>query len=164
MQVRIDSVRTVTYNGSSWPTQFVTTIFNNAGFSFHQNILIGIGEMAYLFPSPGFVDPPPGGYLSCFDNGVEGFPEINQCDMLLPVVEIKETDTYVFPNPAISTLHVQAENISHWELFNVLGIRKRGGNELAEIDVSGFTAGNYFLILYNKNTIAHISKIVINRR
>lgn len=69
-------------------------------------------------------------------------------DFEYDVVGENETNVNVYPNPTADYVTVQAENISHVMILNVLGqvvSNKDVEGDEARIDVSQFESGNYFI-------------------
>ena len=99
-QTVIDSIGFINISGSIRKIQFVRTTGSLSCRMDGINIE-GIGNNRYLFPRPDFVDPPPGGFLRCFEG--DGFTysiDSSSCNILSNSIEVHSNPVTIYPNPS----------------------------------------------------------------
>ena len=80
------------------------------------------------------------------------------------LLDVKTTDTYIYPNPAQDMWHFQHyENITDWEIFDAFGKKitmSMSNNSLPAIDCSGLHSGLYFIKIIHRNGKVSTQSIV----
>lgn len=66
MSYKIDSVTQINIGPHQHKVQHLSPVIRRT-CDYSQQLIDGIGDLRYLLPTPGSVDPPPGGSLICFE-------------------------------------------------------------------------------------------------
>jgi hypothetical protein len=159
MKIKVDSLSTDMINGVSWENMWVSSDHTKGYFMYGQ-VIKGIGFIEYLFPRPGFVDPPPGGYLLCFKNNEIFYPSQYDCDKILPTIETSGEEILVYPNPTSNNIHTNFTEYESWQIWNTNGVQLDSGNSSKEISFRDQASGTYFLIFNEPNGGIKIQKII----
>jgi parallel beta-helix repeat protein len=83
-------------------------------------------------------------------------------NILTSIIEQKETEIKVWPNPTNGILHLVADHINKVEILNLLGQVVLTAKDNETIDLSGLENGIYFLFVSNKNGMKAVKKIIKN--
>jgi Secretion system C-terminal sorting domain len=158
--VKVDSVRFRLIDGVNWKHQYVSTIRGDRAYSFTGYNVADIGNDFFIFPTYGAVDPPPGGRLLCFNNGVVRYSRSNSCDMILPTQTVSEAPFHIYPNPSAGQVYVEWAGAKRWELFSAAGQKVLSGEDENTIDLSGLPSGPYWLFLFNQKERMRVAKIL----
>ncbi|MBK6859079.1 MAG: T9SS type A sorting domain-containing protein [Saprospiraceae bacterium] len=159
-QTVIDSIGFINISGSIRKIQFVRTTGSLSCRMDGINIE-GIGNNRYLFPRPDFVDPPPGGFLRCFEG--DGFTysiDSSSCNILSNSIEVHSNPVTIYPNPSNGVFNLVGGPFYKITVYNPCGIELKSKIENNAIDLTNFQAGTYLIRFQNKNSI-YIRKLVI---
>lgn len=122
MAYRIDSISQISIGPHQHQVQHVSPVTRgNCDYS-HQ-LIDGIGDLRYLLPTPGTVDPPPGGYLVCYetvDGHVYGGWGGSCPDFTIAVKEPVPLLLFV-PNPTQGTIQLGELLPATLEVFDLQG-------------------------------------------
>lgn len=160
IQTVIDSTGFINISGSIRKIQFVRTTGTLSCRMDGINIE-GIGNNRYLFPRPDFVDPPPGGFLRCFQG--DGFTysiDSSSCNILSNSIEVHSNPVTIYPNPSNGVFNLVGGPFHKITVYNPCGIELKTKIENNAIDLTNFQAGTYLIRFQNKNSI-YIRKLVI---
>lgn len=157
LDIIIDSTSTILLNGTSLKVQYFRTVNYWGAYEFRGRIIEGIGWDGYMFPLCSFVDPPFGGKLRCFEDGVIGLYKFSllECDYVGINEEMASSYT-IYPNPVIETLHITANEIPEVCVYSLTG-QLLTTCHAAEIDFQHFPSGLYFI------TISFSSSIIVEK-
>jgi len=160
IQTVIDSTGFINISGSIRKLQYVRTISpffcRMDGFNIE-----GIGNNHYLFPRPDFVDPPPGGFLRCFQgDGVMYSIDSSSCNILSNSIELHSNPVTIYPNPSYGVFNIVGGPFHKITVYNPFGIELKTKIENNAIDLTNFQAGTYLIRFQNKNSI-YTRKLVI---
>lgn len=146
IKVRIDSVTQAQVGAQTLKIQWVTNITPDLHTEMHGPIYENIGWVRYLFPRPGFVDPPPGGWLQCFSDSSLAFPTNVPCVLTVGANEISENNfVKIYPNPATDVLFMDADNIQTIKVFDVLGSLVESQIGATQVSIGHLPDGIYFM-------------------
>ena len=160
IQTVIDSTGFINISGSIRKIQFVRTTGTLSCRMDGINIE-GIGNNRYLFPRPDFVDPPPGGFLRCFEG--DGFTysiDSSSCNILSNSIEVHSNPVTIYPNPSNGVFNLVGGPFHKITVYNPCGIELKTKIENNAIDLTNFQAGTYLIRFQNKNSI-YTRKLVI---
>ena len=161
INVKIDSTDTMMLNNASLKVQYVSTEWGT-GCYLNGKIIEGIGAEEYLLPRYTFVDPPPGGYLICYQDINTSYPDNSSCDLLLNTQNPDLSKNVVYPNPANNYIQLKNNDFDNPEIFNATGQKynvRRQGTTLA---IEHLPVGTYF-IKYSTSNGSEIQKFIILR-
>lgn len=161
IKVKIDSTATIMLNNSSLKVQYVSTEWWT-GCYLNGKIIEGIGAEEYLLPRYTFVDPPPGGYLICYQDIDISYPENSSCDLLLDTQYPDLPKSAVYPNPANNYIQLKNHDFEKPEIYNTKGQKydvSRQGNTLF---IEHLPVGIYF-VKYSTNHGYEVQKFTILR-
>lgn len=95
----IDSIRLLPNARDSIYAQYVTNI-NESWFYINRYVIVGVGNMEWIMPNYGAVDPPSGGHLFCYvENGRKLIGGAGECDYLNSTAD-QYLEVTISPNPA----------------------------------------------------------------
>lgn len=152
IQTVIDSTGFINISGSIRKVQFVRTTGSFACRMDGINIE-GIGNNRYLFPRPDFVDPPPGGYLRCFQgDGIMYSTDSIACFLLSNSINIEANTVQIYPNPSYGVFNYVGGPFHKITVYNLCGIEIKTKIENNAIDMSLFKAGSYYIVFQNKES------------
>ena len=156
--VTVESVDSVTWNGHTYRTQYVTGFVPDEGFViYYGRIIEGIGYEKGLFPHELVFDGTEYDYMRCYlEDGEMLYHEGNyDCDYVyVPndgLVQSEWCRFAVYPNPTDGVLFVRTHAVrpyKEYRITNLMGQMILLGNITAEtqqIDVSGLPEGMYFV-------------------
>lgn len=150
---RIDSVTTSAEGSQTLKVQWVSPI----GFgscSLAGAVYERIGSNAYLFARPGFVDPSPGGGLSCFSDSLLIFPVNATCNLTVNSTEPMTVESLkIFPNPTSDRIFFENDNVEQVRIFNLQGKLLKTQNDGASVSLKEFTEGVYVLEFRTSNKV-----------
>ncbi len=131
--------------------QYLFSVDHTNPYGFFSPTYLGIGNSYYFFPIFGAVDPPPGGRLLCFQNGVEYFPNQSTCDFLLnnPLYSIDSWSVY--PNPTNRFLFIQGEKVDSWVIYSAVGQLVESGIS-NQVDLKQLNSGVYILLIRHQGS------------
>jgi hypothetical protein len=135
--------------------------FSPSSCFWSSEVYEGIGNVAYLFPRSGFVDPPPGGWLECFMESGHTFPSEAACDFLVSANEAGwREEMHAFPNPTTGTVFFsRPEDIQYIQVFDATGNLLSASAMGVEISLEAFPHGLYFLLIQTLGGV-YIEKII----
>ena len=81
-------------------------------------------------------------------------------DVMVGMKESQNAAVQVWPNPTTGTLFIDADDIDKVEIRNLLGQIILTTGKVETIDMSKFEKGVYFLMVYDKNGLKGVTKIV----
>ena len=160
IQIVIESLDTIDFNGVPTGAQYIRTIAGDGAFSWEGRILRGYGHESFFFPVYGAVDPPPGGRFLCFENGMISFPGQSACDLVVRRDELMRPGIEIFPNPCTNEIRWSGEPVWQWSLYSSSGIELKHGEKSAYIPMTGIPPGVYFLYLTEADQRRSRAKII----
>ena len=160
--VTVESVDSVTWNGHTYRTQYVTGYVPDEGFViYYGRIIEGIGYEKGLFPHELVFDGTEYDYMRCYlEDGEMLYHEGNyDCDYVyVPndgLVQSEWCRFSVYPNPTDGILNISVRlpqcdspTVQTYRITNLMSQTVLSGNITAEtqqIDVSGLPEGMYFV-------------------
>ena len=172
IDVRIDSVTTITIDGNPHKVQYCSNpIANMEGFFFAFEVIEGIGSTGYLFPQGNICDPHTGP-IRCFTNNNEfvDFDLDRDCDevyILSNTENLKdERIVEIYPNPVSVNGNLEvisSENIIEIELLNINGkaiIRQKPNTNVISLKLP--ESGFYVVLIKFKDKVLTKNIIVTN--
>lgn len=150
--VRIDSVGEFIQNGIRRKVQFVSSE-NVSGCYLHGKIIEGVGFEEYILPRYTTVDPPPGGYIACFNDGLFSYPiELNCEDLITSNKSVPSDELKFYPNPTSDIIYLECDLDKHYEIYNATGNLVEVGNVVHNsIRTDKLPRGIYFIRIRQKN-------------
>lgn len=145
--VNIDSISSIELNGVIRGIQYVSSE-NIDGCYYEGEIIEGIGFLEFLLPRYTYVDPPPGGYLICFDDNTFSYPENGGCDLILSSSQIVKGSVKVYPNPTEGNIFITGKSSNSWKIINIFGkVVKFGETKNSSLSIHELPTGIYYLLL-----------------
>lgn len=117
-------------------------------FNMYGALTEEIGWTNHLLPSPGFVDPPPGGALWCYVNNGFQYPQTGACRLVLSEkAPVAGRQVRVMPNPASGMVRVRTDTGTFPENLQMIDPNGRilATGQDGAIDVSHIPSGVYLL-------------------
>ena len=150
--VVIDSVGLENIQGTELKVQWVRQIPPFGWFWHHGKVVEGIGKMDFLFPTPGKVDPPPGGALICFSDDGLVYPELYACDQVTSTgAQPSSNDLRIYPNPTCDHLAL-TQQFDRITIYSITGVEILIYEQTSDVDVSSLLPGIYILTLRRNST------------
>jgi hypothetical protein len=175
IEVKIDSVRTITINGISKKVQYASNPNSNIdGFLFASEVIEGVGSVQYLFPQ-GNNCAPHAGPIRCFESSTEfiDFDVNMECDevfFILNTLESKSIDIDIYPNPATDRIYIRfPENENYnYTISSISGVQilhgKSDNKRQIDIDLNSVESGLYLMQVYlKKSDKSYVTKFAISR-
>ena len=150
----ITAVDTIAVAGQFRIRQMVTAL--TAGCYLEGEIIEGIGWWRYLLPRPGFVDPPPGGMLLCYQEAGTQYPSEKGCSILVSVQEPDFGKPRIFPNPTSDFITVEGPLPKTIEVYSISGDLVLTGSNQRTLNLGHLTDGLYLLRFFSKPTSTHL--------
>lgn len=164
--VHIDSTTVIEHNGTERKVQFVTSE-HTGGCYMYGEIIEGMGSVHHILPRYSFVDPPPGGYIVCYNDLSFSYPDDANCQSIVSTTEGKTKGFKVYPNPAKDLLLLELDeavsNLSY-SIINITGstILRGKVDQKKQIDIHGLSSGLYIITLTLSGLPYAMTKVVIN--
>lgn len=160
--ILITDTSTTQIGAKTLKVQHVIQLESN-GFNMDGALTEEIGWFNHLLPSPGFVDPPPGGALWCYFNNGFQYPETGACHLILSAnTPADRRQVKISPNPASGIVQVSSGAGILPKKLEVIGADGRilAASPGETIDISSVPPGIYLLkINWNQNE-ATFSKLL----
>ncbi|MFM2392231.1 MAG: hypothetical protein RLZZ546_208 [Bacteroidota bacterium] len=140
LKYKVDSILVDPYFEKK--TLYVSMI-NGVGIFFHK-IIVGLGDENWLFPTLGFVDPPPGGRLICYIDDDVKIPQTSSC--IVNSCDIENEVIKLLPNPAYEELKILGAHNFYYKIFNVTGsLFKSGFLKNESMSIENLKTGFYYI-------------------
>ncbi|MBP6398741.1 MAG: T9SS type A sorting domain-containing protein [Saprospiraceae bacterium] len=153
MEVIIDSTSMIYQNNIERKVQYVHTE-NFDGCYLSGAIIEGVGTYEYLLPRYTFVDPPPGGQLICYNDGIFSWPETISCDTYVFTSATDIEKPAIFPNPVKDIIYIRDFVAESYKIINTYGsVILNSDNKTNQINIEYLPAGLYCLVLKRQNKV-----------
>lgn len=157
----IDSVRTEMNGGVSRRVQFIgNDITTTMGYNYGGKVVEGIGSTAWIVPQSGFVDPPDGGELICFEQNDNIYPDTANCAIISAIRPVLESEFKIYPNPTTGIIRHAGPPISEVRIFNISGeLVFQVDRSFGRIHMSNKPDGIYFMT-YSRGRKKFYQKVI----
>ncbi len=158
--VKVDSVKQEFILGKNRKIQYVQG--SSSGIFMYGKVIEDMGNDFFLFPTPGFVDPPPGGQLLCYSDSGQVASAGLICDLKLQTALPIKDRIKTYPMPVSNILNVEGLPFFEYKIFSIDGLLMQSGkSKNQQIDFSTFDKGIYLLQIFfgEQNFFQKITKM-----
>ena len=152
--VLITAVDTIAIGGQFRIRQMVMALSGECYME--GGIIEGIGWSRYLLPRPGFVDPPPGGMLLCYEETGTQYPNEEGCSILVSLQEPDFVKPGIYPNPTADFITFEGPVPKTFGVYSISGDLVLTGTNQRTVNLRHLADGLYLLRLLSMPTSTHL--------
>jgi len=156
----VDSTSTIMFNNEIRKVQYYGNDIYGSEYSISGEVVEGIGSAGWVTAQSGYVDPPNGGELLCFNQNDNLYPENAKCEIIASTYGEVQNETIFLPNPTSGILKITGTPIRDVRIYDVDGKQRLYYKMVtSSIDI-GYLPQGVYIISGTKNGQTMVQKIV----
>jgi hypothetical protein len=151
-EVKVDSVVEEYVFNKKRKVQYVSG--SQDAYFMNGRIIEDLGSTEYLFAQSGVTDPPPGGYLLCYDDQDQVGSSENICDIKLSAAVAPKGKLMLYPQPIVDVLNITALSAFEYKIYTMDGRLVLSGKSYnGQIDFNTIQTGTYMVQIINGHQV-----------